>query len=389
MKNFVSALKCVALSAILIAGLTACSSGGGSNMGQLSLSLMDKPSDSYNAVYVTIQSIAVHAATDTEGSWNTIATPNKTVDLLALTNGVREQMALVDMAPGHYTQMRLMIGTQPDTGLNIQGNPHPFANYAIDTNGNVHSLKIPSGMQTGVKLVQGFDINANSTTELTLDFDASRSVVVAGNSGKYLLKPTIQVIDTAVATVLNGKVTDQATTAGIGGALVSIQVYDPTAADPKDQVAIMNSTFTDDTDAMRGLYKFFFAVAAPTTIDLVAIKMDYTPAAFRFQIQNGQAYTNDFALVAPASVGTVAITITGAVTDQPVTLSIRQKMTLDASDVMVEIKTINVVNANPDNFTLPVGAGIYSVVASTAGKITQVANFDVVANTTTTVPIVF
>jgi len=389
MKTSISWLKCVALSAVLVAGWAACSSGGGSNMGQLSVSIADKPSDSYSAVYVTISSIAVHAASDAEGAWSTIATPDKTVDLLVLTNGVRQQLALSDLAPGHYSQMRLMIGTQPDSGLNIQDNPHPFANYAIDTGGAVHELKIPSGMQTGLKLVQGFDINANNTTELTLDFDASRSIVVAGKSGKYLLKPTIQVIDTALATVLNGKVTDQATQAGIGGALVGIQVYDPAAVDPKDQVVIMTSTFTDDTDAMRGLYKFFFVVNAPTTIDLVVTKMDYTPAALRFQIENGQAYTNDFALTAPASSGTLAITITGAVTDQPVTLSIRQKMTLNATDVMVEIKTINVVNANPDNFTLPVGAGVYSVVASTAGKTTQVVTFDVTANTTTPVAVAF
>jgi len=388
MKAFLSGMKCLALSAILLTGLMACSSGG-SNTGQLSLSITDKPSDDYDAVYVTIREIAVHAASDAADTWTTVATPNKTVNLLALANGVREQLALVDLASGHYTQLRLMIGTQQDGGLDIQGNPHPSANYVIDTKGVVHDLKIPSGMQTGIKLVQGFDINENGTTELTFDFDASRSVVVAGKSGKYLLKPTIKVIDTALATVLNGKVTDQATQAGLGGALVNIQLYDPAAADAKDQVVVLNSTFTDDTDAMRGAYKFFFAVDAPKTIDLVASKMDFAPSALRFLIENGKAYTNDFALAAPTSVGTVAITITGAVADTPVTLSIRQKMTLDGTDVMIEIKTISVVNGNPDNFSLPVGASIYSVTASTSGKTTQVVNFDVTANTTTTVPVVF
>lgn len=388
MKAFFPTMKCLALSAVLLTGLIACSAGGG-NTGQLSLSITDKPSDDYDAVYVTIREIAVHAVADAADTWTTVATPEKTISLLALANGVRERLALVELASGHYTQMRLMIGTQPDTGLNIQGNPHPFANYAIDTNGVVHELKIPSGIQTGIKLVQGFDINANGTTELTFDFDASRSVVVAGKSGKYLLKPTIKVVDTALATVLNGKVTDQATQAGLGGALVSIQVYDPAAVDPKDQVIVMTSTFTDDTDALRGDYKFFFAVDAPKTIDLVASKTDFAPSALRFLIENGQAYTNDFALAAPTSVGTVAITITGAVADTPVTLSIRQKMTLSGTDVMIEIKTISVVNGNPDNFSLPVGASIYSVVASTSGKTTQVVNFDVTANTTTTVPVVF
>jgi len=388
MRNFVSGAKCLVVSAILLTGLVACSAGGG-NTGHLSLTVTDKPSDNYDAVYVTISAISVHAASDAADTWKTIATPNKTVNLLALANGVRQQLALVELASGHYTQLRLMIGTQQDDGLNILGNPHPSANYVIDTNSVFHDLKIPSGMQTGIKLVQGFDINDNGTTELTFDFDASRSVVVAGKSGKYLLKPTIQVIDTALATVLNGKVTNQADQTGIGGALVNIQVYDPAALDPKDQVVILTSTFTDDTDAMRGVYKFFFAVDAPKTINLVVSKMDFVPAALRFLIENGQAYTNDFALAAPTSTGTVAITIAGAVADTPVTLSIRQKMTLDATDVMVEIKTISVVNGNPDNFTLPVGASIYSVVASTAGKTTQVVNFDVTANTTTTVPIVF
>ena len=385
MKSRISNGKCLSLLAVLLVGLYACSSGG--DTGRLSMSLIDKPSDDYDAVYVTIKEIAVHAAGQTESIWKTVLEPNKTIDLLALANGVREQLGIVSLDAGRYTQLRLIIGTQQDNGLNIQGHSHAFANYVIDTIGDIHELKIPSGMQTGIKLVQGFDINANSTTELTFDFDASRSVVVAGNSGKYLLKPTIQVVDTAVATVIAGMVTKQADQSALGGALVSVQVYDDTAADLKDQVAVLTSTFTDDTDAQRGAYKFFFAVDAPTTINLVAGKEGLVPFAQRFLIDNGNAYTKDFALADPTGVGTVNIAITGAMTDIPVTLSIRQAATLDSANVVIEIKSISVVNGNPDPLTLP--AGEYTLVSWTEGKVTQTTPVSVTAGLTTAAAVTF
>ena len=385
MRSFFSKTKGFPLLALLLVGLFACSSGG--DTGRLSMSLTDKPSDDYEAVYVTIKEIAVHAAGEAEGIWTTVLEPNMTINLLALANGVREQLGIVSLDAGHYTQMRLIIGTQQDNGVNIQGNPHPFANYVIDTNGDVHEMKIPSGLQTGVKLVQGFDINENSTTELTFDFDASRSVVVAGNSGKYLLKPTIQVIDTAVATVINGMVTKAADQSALGGALVSVQVFDGTLPDPKDQVVVMTSTFTDDTDAQRGEYKFFFAVAAPTTINLVAAKEDLVAGAERFLIENGNAYTKDFALADPTGIGSVDIGVTGATTDVPVTFSVRQTLTLDSTSVDIEIKSISVVNGDPDPFTLP--AGNYTLVSWTEGKVTQTAPFSVAATQTTSVAVVF
>ena len=76
---------------------------------------------------------------------------------------------------------------------------HPYANYVIidkDPNDAIdpvsHELKVPSGDKTGVKIVGGYFISANQTTELILDFDACRSVVQAGNSGQWHLKPTIK-----------------------------------------------------------------------------------------------------------------------------------------------------------------------------------------------------
>jgi len=384
----VSKMKSLSLLAVLLTGFIACGVGG--DTGQLSLSLTDKPTDEYQAVYVTIKEIAVHASDAPADSWTIVAEPNRTFNLMALANGVREQLGLVSLAAGHYTQLRLIIGDLVDDGVNILSQPHPFPNYVIDIDGEDHALKVPSGMQTGIKLVQGFEINANTTTELTFDFDASRSVVVAGNSGKYLLKPTIQVIDTALSSVINGTVrtTEGQNTVGVGGALVSVQVYDATLPDPKDQVVVYTSTFTDDTDLDRGGYKFFFAVASTgATFNLVASKKDFAPSSARLSVENGTAYTRDFELLVPTGVGTVPVKITGASTDIPVTISFRQEVTLDGTPVVIEVKSISVVNGNPDPVVLPVGS--YSVVSSTLGKMTLQAPLTVVAGTNADFPILF
>jgi len=369
MESHLSKVKGLSLLALLLTGLIACGVGG--DTGRLSMSLTDRPTDDYQAVYVTIKDVAVHAAGDPEGTWTTVLDLNKTYNLMVLANGVREQLGIVSLDPGDYTQLRLIIGTESDGGTNILDDVHPFANYVIDMDGATHEMKIPSGIQTGIKLVQGFEINENATTELTFDFDASRSVVVAGNSGKYILKPTIQVIDTEVATVINGTVTttEGAATVGVPGALVTIQVYVDQTDPVIDDVIVKTSTFTDDT----GAYKFFFAVVEPTTFNLVTTKTDFAPAFDQIiDAVSGNAYTRNFTLVAPAAVGTVDIAIAGAPTDEtPVTLSFRQAVTIGSANTVVEVKSLSFLNGaypGDQDYQVVLPAGDYKVVASTPGK---------------------
>jgi hypothetical protein len=375
MKSFLSKIEGLALAAVLLAGLVSC--GGKGNMGQLSLSLTDASTDQYLAVYVTIKEIDVQSASDSGGSWMTVATPDSTFNLLTLVNGVRQQLGLVDLAAGHYTQLRLILGDTPDSGVNILSEAHPFGNYVIDSSDQCHELKVPSGMQTGIKIVQGFDINENSTTELTLDFSASRSVVVAGHSGQYLLKPTIQVLQTALASIMSGSVTQAADNSAVGGALLSAQVYNAAAADIRDQVVVQASTLSDST----GAYKLFIAAG---TYNLVASKLAFAPSAAAITAAAGATSTEDFSLAA-ADAGTVAGTasISGAGSEAFVTLSFRQTVSLNGSDVTIEIASINVAVADGGSYSIDLPVGTYSVVSSTFGMTTQVANVTVTKGVTT------
>jgi hypothetical protein len=373
-------VKTLVLLAFIALGLSACGFGG--NAGRLSLSLTDVATDRYQAVYVTIREVAVHKSGDTEDSWKVVAAPNRTYNLLNLVNGVRENLALAELPSGHYTQLRLLLGDTPDNGVNILSRAHPYANYVVDNAGQCHEIKVPSGFRTGVKVVQGFDINENQTTELILDFDASKSVVVAGRSGQYLMKPTIRVLTASDASVISGSVTKAADQAAVQGACVSAQVYDASAADPRDRVTVRGATLSSET----GAYKLF---VAPGTYNVVAVGLGFAPLAAVVAAEAGMTYTQDFALVEEPNYGKVSgtVTISGSDGEAYATLSFRQTVSLGGSDIEVEVQSVNVRDGATYTVDLPVG--LYTVVSSTAGMTTQEASVSVSKDTTTTLDITF
>lgn len=234
------------ISFLFILMLAACSGGGsssGGGTGTLDMALSDATIDGCQAVYVTIAEVQVHKA---GGSWMVVASPEKTYSLLDLVNGVRERLGLSELEAGNYTQMRLILGHDPDDELNMLGEEHPYANYIIDESDDYHELEVPSGYQTGVKMVNGFYIYENERTELLLDFDVYSSIVEAGNSGKLLLKPTVKVINLDNYSDISGIISDDGVDPlPLLGALVSAQIYDDSAPDEKDRVIVQASTRTD------------------------------------------------------------------------------------------------------------------------------------------------
>ena len=356
--------------------LAACGGGGSSDGGQgtLSTSLTDSTTDEYQAVYVTIARVEVHHVDG--GTWQTVAEPNKTYNLLELVNGVRETLGIATLDAGQYTQMRLIIGETADDSLNIFSEPHDFANYIIDLNDDVQPLKVPSGTNTGLKVVNGFDINENQTTELILDFDAMRSVVKAGSSGQYLLKPTVKVFESEDYAIVSGRVIDAGTSPAVplDGAMVTAQVTDSSQPDAKDQVVIEAGTVTD----MNGEYALFLA---PAEYNLVATRNGYVPDCIAINLQAAIETKADFALVAspPADNGSIdgTVTIADAGLDQYATVDLRQDITcIDAlAAETITVKSINIADGGIYSVDLP--AGDYLLVASTFGKETFTADVTV------------
>lgn len=195
--------------------LAACGGGGGgggsAGEGTLRMALTDAPSCGYDNVFVTVERVRVHqdgSAADGSGGWQDIvlATPRR-VDLLELTNGVLEELGQTRLPAGRYNQIRLVLSE--NTGAN------PLANAVKPTGSGVVPLRTPSAQQSGLKLQSQFDVGTDQTADLVLDFDACRSVVQAGGSGNYNLKPVLSVaqrlstgiqgyVSTTIATTLAG-----------------------------------------------------------------------------------------------------------------------------------------------------------------------------------------
>lgn len=185
-----------AVTGLLVAGLAACGGGGSADSGTLRLALTDAPSCGYDAVHVTVQKVRVHqssSAADTDSGWSDIVlNPARRVDLLSLTNGVLEELGQIPLPTGKYTQLRLVLADNATS---------PMANSVKPTGAAEVELKTPSGQQSGVKTNINIDIAANKMADFVLDFDACKSIVTAGASGQYLLKPVVTVIPRYVSGV--------------------------------------------------------------------------------------------------------------------------------------------------------------------------------------------
>lgn len=171
---------------------------GDEGSGVLQVFLTDAPAD-YESVIIDIQEIRVHRSSDveadeennaSESGWIVISDEPRKVDLLELTNGKTEFLGEAELEAGRYSQMRLILGDENE----------------LIMNGETHHLRTPSAQQSGLKLNIHADIESNSTYTLLLDFDASRSIVQAGNSGNFNLKPVIKTVNLAETGAIGGSV---------------------------------------------------------------------------------------------------------------------------------------------------------------------------------------
>jgi hypothetical protein len=194
-------LVLLVLPALLVLAASGCGSKPGMRFGTVQLRLTDAPGN-VEALHLVINEVSVHRAGGAEdlgdreeegeddtlevedhdegNGWEVVKSEPMTVDLMTLRNGAVTTLGIALVPATRYTQIRLKLGAGSD----------------VVVDGVTYPLIVPSGLQSGLKLVHPFNVPADGVVDLLVDFDAQRSVVETG-AGAWMLKPTVKVTQTS------------------------------------------------------------------------------------------------------------------------------------------------------------------------------------------------
>ena len=276
------ALPVVASISLMV--LTGCGSGTqnstSSMTGQVTTIISDPPTCTaqYSNVWVTVTKVVAHISSDagsSDSGWVTLVDLTNSpmqIDLLSLASTACTLKTLgstTGLPPGKYQQIRLILLANDATGAT----PSPNAcgsggfNCVVPNGGSPQTLNLSSEAQTGLKIPPGqiagggINLMAGQSADISIDFDACRSILRQGN-GRYRLKPTLHAGEVALnQNSLSGRVVDNTTKNPIPGAVVSLEQV----VNNVDRVQQSAMSASDGT--------FFFCPLPPGNYDVVVTAM--------------------------------------------------------------------------------------------------------------------
>jgi hypothetical protein len=203
------------LAVFLTVLITACnSSSDGSS--SLSLALTDAPVDGATGVVVEFTGVELKRSGGPAFSIDFDAP--RQIDLLALQGtDAANLLDNVEVEADSYQWMRLKVNAEANT----------MDSFISFEDGSSFSLTVPSGSETGLKLVRGFVVTQGSHASFVIDFDLRKSVVdPVGQVNDYFLKPALRLIDNNEAGHIQGTVTNATAELEVCSNGVVVYVYE-------------------------------------------------------------------------------------------------------------------------------------------------------------------
>jgi len=248
-----------------LALLAGCSDDNptGPGRGQLRVQMTDAPAE-IQAVNLVVTEVSARTETsDTTSGWQILNATAQTYNLLSLQNGVFATIGDASVPAGTYTQVRLKLG----------------AGSTIVVDGVTYPLTVPSGMQSGLKLNGSFNVPAGGTTDIALDFDASRSIIQNG-AGDYILKPVVKIMGVSSAGAIKGVVQPAGVTTSIVAVVADTLGTTVAAADGKFTLSVLPAgTYTLRFDPASTAYRdtvltgIVVSAGSTTDVDTVALTL--------------------------------------------------------------------------------------------------------------------
>src|SRR5262245_15927777 len=283
----------LALLGMTALGVSGCGGSGGGEVasattGSLSVNITDAPIDGATEVIIVFTGIELHQA---GGTTTTIdfSSP-KSIDLIKLQDGVTSALTQDSAVPaGNYDWMRLKVLATK----NSQGE-----SYIKLLTGQQYPLWIPSGAETGLKLVRPFTVAQGSLTRLVIDFDLRKSITAPpGQDPNYIMRPTLRLLDQLQV----GKISASVDLAGLAtaqlgaGSTVSackggLYLFSGGAATPDDQ----DSDAADGADPIVYEPLAYDGVNTSVTIDLPFVEVGSYTLAATCNFDVDAADTNDY-----------------------------------------------------------------------------------------------
>jgi hypothetical protein len=258
-------LKLVASSVptLFALALSACSGGGGSGStgtSTLNLGLTDSNVTGVTKVWIQFTGVEVKPANADPIDFT--FSPEKGFDLLTLQNGTTATFLNGSTIPaGQYEWVRLMVDTNPGVM------------YVMDSTGQ-HNLTIPSGAETGLKLIQGYTMPVGGVANFTVDFVLSKSLMAPpGQAPDYKLKPVLRLVDNAQVGTIAGVF--NTTPSNCGNNAPVVYVYQGANVTPDD--IYLPPDGTSDVDAAGTAEPLTTATAALNPSSLYAYSVAFLP----------------------------------------------------------------------------------------------------------------
>jgi len=203
MKRKILFIVCALIS---FSGFQSCDDSKVADTSRVQLKLIDAEGD-YEEVNIEIIDILYNSSEDEEG-WISF-TPEEgypiNVNLTELIAGNSVLLTDEIVPSGMLKQIRLVLSN--NNTLRLKDEP------------SLIPLDTPSAQQSGLKLKLDTELEPGFSYNFILDWDVHKSIVKAGNSGKYILKPVIRVNTEVNSGSISGKVIGEDLEDNIDGAV--------------------------------------------------------------------------------------------------------------------------------------------------------------------------
>jgi len=153
--------------------------------------IKDSPYSDAKALLVTFSEVSAHVSGS--GGFNVLpfsgGATTRTCDLKKLAT-TQDVLGTGTLAPGHYTQVRLVV-TSAVLYFDNTSSGAACASTIATPAGRSANVTVNSG---DIKLNREFDVTAAGATTVLVDFDGDQSVHQEGN-GSYSMSPVISVVN--------------------------------------------------------------------------------------------------------------------------------------------------------------------------------------------------